>query len=69
MKQDDTSPSTGSASGTCSSPRHAMEQVVDADVDVDISQLSQLSLVHEVDEAMEAVGTGTTPVLNSSRHL
>jgi hypothetical protein len=39
IEQDDTSPSSDGASGSSSSPRQAMEQVVDADVDVDISHV------------------------------
>jgi hypothetical protein len=47
-----------SSSSVCDSSRQAMELVVNADVAVDMSQLSQLSLVDEVNDTMEDATTG-----------
>jgi hypothetical protein len=49
-----------SSSSVCDSSRQAMELVVNADVAVDMSQLSQLSLVDEVNDTMEDATTGIT---------
>jgi hypothetical protein len=57
-----------SSSSVCDGSRQAMELVVnpavnpdiEADVAVDMSQLSQLSLVDEVNDTMEDATTGIT---------